>query len=64
MATIEEIFKDKEQINLGKLELQHFLNGVKLHKQLKDDVYRVYCENQFIGLGLIQNKSLKRDIIL
>ncbi len=64
IISIEEIFKDKEQIDLGKLELQHFLNGVKIHKQLQDDVYRVYCENQFIGLGLIQNKSLKRDIIL
>lgn len=63
--TIEELFKDKESINLeNKRKLELFLNGVNLTYKLKDDIYRIYCENEFIGIGIVKDELLKRDIIV
>ena len=62
--TIEEIFSDRQEILLEKQRLQPFLNGVKLTMKKPDGVYRVYCDQQFIGIGTVNNEFLKRDIIL
>ena len=60
----EEIVKDKKEIFLDNEQIQLFLNGVKLSKELEDGVYRIKNENNiFIGTGEIKNKLLKRDII-
>ena len=65
LITIEEIFKNKEKIIFKNEQLNKFLNGVKLSFDLKDDLYRIYNEKQnFIGIGKIENKKLKRDIIV
>ncbi|MBO4816314.1 MAG: tRNA pseudouridine(55) synthase TruB [Clostridia bacterium] len=64
IITIEEIFKDKEKINLDNKKLQLFLNGVMLTKKMKDGIYRIYSNKNFIGLGIIKNNLLKRDIII
>ena len=61
---IEEIFKSKEKINLDDKKLQLFLNGVLLTQKMKDDIYRIYNNKNFIGLGIIKNNLLKRDIII
>ena len=61
---LEKLFKEKERIDLDTKKLTLFLNGVKLTKTLKDGVYRIYHEEQFIGMGVIENQFLKRDIIL
>ena len=37
---------------------------MELTRELEDDVYRVYTDNRFIGLGIIKNKLLKRDIVI
>ena len=29
-----------------------------------DGVYRIYCDGQFIGIGIVDKGFLKRDIIL
>ena len=61
--TIENYFKNKEKINIeNKLKL--FLNGVNLSYNLNDGIYRIYSANKFIGIGVINNKLLKRDIII
>ena len=64
IITIENIFKDKEKIYLNDKGAELFLNGVQLTRELEDDVYRVYNDNKFIGLGIIKNKLLKRDIVI
>ena len=64
IITIEEIFKDKEKIVLSNEKLQLFLNGVNLMYSLKDNIYRIYSKEKFIGLGIINNKLLKRDVVI
>ena len=61
---IEEIFESKEKINLDDKKLQLFLNGVLLTQKMKDEIYRIYNNKNFIGLGIIKNNLLKRDIII
>lgn len=64
LLSIEEVFSDKNLIELNNKELILFLNGVKLKKILQNDIYRIYNNNEFIGLGIIENNLLKRDIII
>lgn len=62
--TIEKYFNDYEKIVLNEKKLQLFLNGVQLTYELKDGIYKIYKENEFVGIGTVKNKLLKRDIIL
>ena len=64
IITIEELFKDKQKIELNSKKLVLFLNGVKLSNENEDEVYRIYNSGKFIGLGIAKNGLLKRDIIL
>ena len=41
-----------------------FLNGVKLSFNLKDGIYKIYSNQQFIGIGVVKDKLLKRDIVI
>ena len=58
------ILNGKEKIELNDKELKLFLNGVKLTNNNIDGIYRIYNQNNFIGLGIIENNKFKRDIIL
>ena len=62
--TIEKFFANKENIELDSANLKKFLNGVKIKVSKIDNVYKIYCQNNFIGLGTVKNRTLKRDIIL
>ena len=62
--TVEDYFENYKNINLNEKKLQLFLNGVQLTWDLEDGIYRIYCDNKFIGIGTIKNNLLKRDIIL
>lgn len=65
VITIEEFLSHKEKIILNNKKLELFLNGVNLTQDKEDDIYRIYNENNiFIGVGVIENNKLKRDIIL
>lgn len=65
ILSIEEIFEKKDAIMLDNENLNPFLNGVLLRKNLADDVYRVYnSDGQFLGLGVVKKNLLKRDIII
>ena len=64
IVTIEKFFENKDRIELNDKELQLFLNGVMLTKQNEEGLYRIYSNDKFIGLGIITNNKLKRDIIL
>lgn len=62
--TIEKLFDSKDIINLDNRKLELFLNGVKLTKRYDDGIYRIYNNNKFIGIGIVKDELLKRDIIL
>ena len=61
---IEELFNNLENIELNERKLKLFLNGVKLSFDLKDGIYKIYSNQQFIGIGIVKDKFLKRDIVL
>lgn len=64
IISIEEIFKTKQKIELTSKGLELFLNGVQLTYKLPDEIYRIYNQNKFIGLGKIKSQLLKRDVIV
>ena len=64
LISIEEAFINSSKINIDEKRIKHFLNGVKLTYKLEDGVYRIYYNNQFIGLGIVKDNLLKRDIII
>lgn len=64
IITMEELLKSNEKIILNQKQLELFLNGVKLANDNKEGMYRIYNQDkQFIGIGIIQENKLKRDII-
>lgn len=64
IISIEECFKDFPNINLDDKQTTAFLNGVKIKENQENGVYSVYNKNKYLGLGTIENKSLKRDVIV
>lgn len=63
--SFEELLSNKQEISLQEKELQMFLNGVKLNKNMPEDVYKIINENgDFIGTGEVKKGMLKRDVIL
>ena len=65
VITIQELFKNKDSIKLNDRKLELFLNGVRITQELKDGIYKIYNKNNdFIGIGIVGNQLLKRDIVL
>lgn len=64
IISIEKIFSQYPKIKIGQQTLKYFLNGVRITQNVKDGVYRVYTEDKFLGIGVVKEKLLKRDIIL
>lgn len=64
LISLERLFENKPSINLNSKKLQLFLNGVQLTVQDIDGVYRVYSENKFVGVGVVNKALLKRDIVV
>lgn len=62
--SIENIFNGNNKIILPKDKLKHFLNGVMLTQLYVDGIYRIYCEDVFIGIGIVKDNLLKRDVIV
>ena len=62
--TVEQLFQEKPSLILNKRKLELLLHGVQLTKHQEDGIYRIYHNHTFIGIGVIQNQLLKRDIIL
>ena len=65
IISIEKLFDEKNLIRLDDRKIQLFLDGVKLTQKYNDDIYKIYnINNEFIGIGIIENHLLKRDIVL
>lgn len=62
--TIEELFQNKPKITITPNRLNPFLNGVKLTMKEPDGVYCIYCQEDFVGIGIVEKEFLKRDIIV
>lgn len=63
--SIEDLFKEKEEIKLNTKEIPLLLNGVKIFKERENGIYRIYDkDDKFIGIGVVENNKLKRDVIL
>lgn len=65
LIKIEDVFKQNKSIILDEQNLNRFLNGVKLNIKKEDGIYKIYSEkNKFIGIGILNNNFLKRDLII
>ena len=64
IITIEELFKSNKKIYIDSKKLTLFLNGVQLTKKEPDGIYKIYNNNKFVGIGVIKENLLKRDIII
>ena len=69
IITLEDVMKDYPRIDIPVNKLNLFLNGVKLDvnkakQDAVDGVYKVYCDNIFLGSGTCFDGRIKRDIIL
>ena len=66
LIKMEEIFDNFLKINLPLKKKELFLNGVNLrgYESFENGVYNIYVEKKYIGLGIIKNGTLKRDIII
>ena len=65
IISIEKLFNEKIGIKLDNKKLKLFLNGVRITQTLNDGIYKIYTENKiFVGIGVVENQLLKRDIIL
>lgn len=61
---IESLFSDKPKIILTNKKENLFLNGVKLTFNNEDGTYLIYSEKKsYIGLGIIKDNLLKRDVV-
>lgn len=62
---IENVFEDLAEIKLTKRKEELFLNGVMLTFELEEGIYNIYThENRYLGLGIVKNRLLKRDVII
>ena len=70
IITIEEIFKNNPYINLPKKYFKAYTNGVPIDikmlnlKESVDGIYKIYVDESFIGLGIVREGKLKRDVFL
>lgn len=65
IITPEKLFLQSPEVILDKNQLRLFLNGVKLKSENSDGIYRIYTETkEFVGIGEVKNKLLKRDFVI
>lgn len=65
LIKMENIFDNLQSITLNARKKELFLNGVMLTFELEDGLYNVYdFNNIYIGIGIVKDKLLKRDIII
>lgn len=63
LITPEKLFWGKPEIELDQGELVRFLNGMILKKEKPNELYRIYVQGKFIGIGDITNNRLKREYV-
>ena len=64
LITIEDFFENNNIIEIDLETYKKFLNGVKLESEKEDGMYKIIVNENFVGLGIVQNAKLKRELIL
>ena len=65
IISIEKFFQKNDEILLSPRSFIAFINGVKLMADNEEGVYRIYNANrEFVGVGVVKNGILKRDIVI
>lgn len=64
VISIEKFFENKSCIKLNEKKLQLFLNGVKLTIEKPNGLYRIEVNEKFIGIGIVENNLLKRELVV
>lgn len=64
ILSIENVFENYPNICLNSSKTRLFLNGVKITFQTPEGIYKIYNNNIFLGLGIVEHYLLKRDIII
>ncbi len=59
---VEKLFKNKLLIN--EEEYKKIINGILIKKELKDGLYNLFIDDNFVGVGEINNYNLKRKYIV
>ena len=60
--TMEEYFNYLARIDLD--EEIKYLNGQLIPFQLDDGIYNIYSQEKYLGIGVVKNGKLKRDIVI
>ena len=63
-VSLEEILSEENAYILKENEESKLLNGVIIKTNLADGLVRIYKNNEFVGIGEVKNKNLKRKIIV
>ena len=64
IISIEDYFIDNKKVNFKEDEYKKFLNGIAFDvESTTDSIVRIYLNGNFVGLGKVENKKLKRFII-
>ena len=64
IITMKELFKDNDIVELNENNLRKLLNGMLIDAQKKDGIHNISCNNKYIGIGIVKNNKLKREIIV
>ena len=64
IISVEKICEKYPKIDLNERKLELFLNGVMLTTHKEDGIYQVYQAQNFVGLGVVKNELLKRDVVV
>lgn len=64
IINIEKLFESNDNIELDSEKNKLFLNGARIKTRMLDDFYRVYSNEKFIGIGIVKDGILKRDIVI
>lgn len=63
IVSIEEYYKESKKVSMTKDEFTKFINGVKFDINTQESIVRVYFNNKFKGLGIVENNIMKRYIV-
>ncbi len=63
IISIEEYYKEAKRVNLSKEDFIKFINGVKFEISTQEKIVRIYFNNKFKGLGIVENNIMKRYIV-
>lgn len=61
---INYVFSDFNNIDINKKQKELLVNGVRLSVENEDGVYNLFCNEEYLGIGIIENHLLKRDVIV